>query len=181
MKCPNCKTDNPAGERFCWRCHLPLEEGGQKWAGHAAIVKGRQRILKLLVLAAVAAALAFAAVQIAYRRSPAAAVEAFTKARERGDFRTMFLLLSRDSQRELKRQGVRDIWPAQRDIRYKFGVLDWAGRGNAAAVRVLVEKESTVSGKPAGGESAREQQVVKLIKEDGKWRLDYTSAGAAGS
>lgn len=177
MKCPNCKTENPPDEKFCWRCHIPLEQVGQKWAGHAAMVKGRRRILRLLVVVAVGAVLAFSVLQITYRRSPAGVVEAFTKAREQGDFRSMYMLLTKDSQTKLKGEGVRDIWPEQPNMRYKFGVMDWLGKGDVAAVRIVVQKESKGGEKQRGEPVGPQQQVMRLVKESGRWRIDLTGAG----
>lgn len=173
MKCPNCKTDNPAEERFCWRCHLPLEESRGKWAGHAAIVKGRQRTLRLLLFVLVAAAVGFAVIQVTYRRSPGAVAEAFTKARQRADFRTMYLLLSKKSQKDLGRQGVRDIWPAEPNVEYKFSVIDWRRHGEEALVRVAVDKEIMDAEGGEGTSSGPQTEMLRLVKEDGRWRVEF--------
>lgn len=176
MKCPNCKTDNPEGERFCWRCHLPLEEGGQKWAGHAAMVKGRRRTLKFLLFVGVGAAVAFSAIQLTFRRSPAGVVEAFTKARQRLDYRGMYLLLTRQAQKDLGARGVRDLWPEQTGVKYKFAVLEWRAKGDKALVKLAVDKEGGASERQPEASPGGRQETMQLAKEEGRWRIEFGTA-----
>ncbi|HXG94365.1 MAG TPA: DUF4878 domain-containing protein [Blastocatellia bacterium] len=199
--CPNCGTPSPDEARFCRNCAAPLAAGpapgpgpvqganyggyqggypqgagyapgyGAKPASKMPLIIGAI-VLVVLIGGGIAAYFLF----FAGSGSPSDVVKSFVRLSEKGDVDGTFDLLSKNALKQLhidrndkemmkkiKEEAQKQV--AQRKKEDEITQLDTKNEkidGDKASVDVTVKK----------GTQEPKTRTVKLIKEDGKWKID---------
>jgi len=175
MICPSCKAPNAPDERFCWRCHVPLEPGKPyqpHWASHSSTVRTRRRAIIILGLA-VAAAVGVPSVQsVLYKRGPAYVVGKFLEAREKKDFAKMYSMVSSSTRRRYKLKDFKESLSRQAAFAEEYKVRSSSVIGKKAMVQVMVMSRLKASASNPEGGAFPEEKVFLAVKEGGIWRVD---------
>jgi len=173
MKCPNCKTENPPDERFCWRCHVPLEEEFRpQWGRFSALVRPNMRPLIALLVVAVACGIFFGVYTLLRRGSPATVAEAFLRARERGDLQGMYALISSPAKRVVGRADLAGLFASPTYGTLRFSVLETKVRGKEAMVRVTPSIDMPESPTHPGALIPAQPFDLPMVREETGWRVD---------
>jgi len=175
MKCPNCKTENPPEERFCWRCHVPLEEEFRpEWGKFSTMVRPSLRPVLFLLGLAAAGGIFFGVYALVNRGSPTAAATAFLRAAEADRLDAMYPWISEASKRVIGRKELAGVIRVQAPAYGKvhFSVVDVKVRGDRAVLTIgtAVEVPQTPSN-PAYAMPASSFDLPMVREEDG-WRVD---------
>jgi hypothetical protein len=183
MKCPNCKTENPLDERFCWRCHVPLgEEFRPQWGRFSKMVRPSLRPLLVLLGLAAAGGIFFAVYALVNRGSPAAAATAFLRAAEADRLDMMYPWISEASKRVMGRKELAGLIRVQAPAygRARFSVLDAKVRGDRAVVAVGAEVEVPQTPSHPGAVMPASPFDLPMVKEEDGWRVDALKMTRAG-
>jgi hypothetical protein len=173
MKCPNCKTENPPEERFCWRCHVPLEEEFRpQWGRFSALVRPNRRPLIVLFLVAAACGIFLGTYTLLRRGSPAGVAEAFLRARERGDLQGMYALISSPAKQSVGRAELAGLFASPSYGKVRFSVLGAGVKGKEAIVRVGVAVEMAESPAHPGALFPGRPFNLPMVREEKGWRVD---------
>lgn len=132
-----------------------------------------------LVIAAVVVALVRPAQEASYPEgSPAAAVQAYLRAMEAGEYETALGMLTK-SQREAC--TVSDLFNQRLADRLKNArveIKDARVQESTARLTLTIRHGGTGSG-PFNDRGYEEEQLVTLVREDGVWRLGESGFGGA--